>query len=235
MKSTLLLIPFIFYMMSCSKSNLSQTTSVELTTKMDSISYGMGVNMGASYKKQEFEIDSDLFIKGFLDRYSDDDAILDENEIRQMLRDYYQEVRMNKAENQKLLSEENKKKADLFLSENKNKDGVVTLSSGLQYRVIRQGHGENPNINQNVKVHYTGKKLDGTIFDSSVQKNKPAVFGLRNVIKGWTEALQKMKVGGKWELFIPPALGYGSRGSGGKIGPNELLMFEVELLEIIGN
>ena len=139
------------------------------------------------------------------------------------------------AEKQNLLAEENQKKSDTFLKKNKTADGVIELSSGLQYKVIRSGSGASPTVNESVKVHYTGKHLDGTVFDRSVKKNEPAILSVRSHIKGWTEALQIMKAGAKWELYIPPALAYGRRGSGGKIGPNELLIFEVELIDIIAN
>ena len=126
-------------------------------------------------------------------------------------------------------------KSDQFLKENKIKDGVIELESGLQYKVIRTGSGESPTVNESVKIHYIGKHLDGTVFDSSVENNVPSELSLRSVMKGWKEALQLMKVGAKWELYVPPALAYGRRGSGGKIGPNELLVFELELIDVVSN
>ena len=115
------------------------------------------------------------------------------------------------------------------------KSDIIELESGLQYKKLRSGSGSNPNINETVLVHYTGKTMDGTIFDSSRERDEPAEFSLRSVIKGWTEALQLMKTGDNWEIYIPPKLGYGRRGSGGKIGPNEVLIFDVELVKIIKN
>ena len=231
-----LLIPILFFtFISCSKKYTNDTNSVELSTKMDSISYGMGVNLGSSYKRQDFDIDPDLFFDGFLANYDNKESLLTENDTRQMLRDYYMEVRMNKSEKQKILSEQNKLKSDQFLKKNKIKDGVIELESGLQYKVIRTGSGKSPTVNESVKVHYIGKYLDGTVFDSSVEKNVPSELSLRSVMKGWTEALQLMRVGAKWELYVPPALAYGRRGSGGKIGPNELLVFELELIDVVSN
>lgn len=200
---------------------------------MDSISYGMGVNLGSSYKRQDFDIDTDLFYDGFVSSYDGKESLLAEYDMQKMLRDYYMEVRMNKSEQLKISAEQNKEKSDQFLKENKTANGIVELSSGLQYKVIRAGSGASPTVNESVKVHYTGKHLDGTIFDSSVEKNEPAELNLRSVIKGWSEALQLMKVGAKWKLYVPPELAYGRRGSGGKIGPNELLVFEVELIDIV--
>ena len=235
MKPIYLFPILLLYNLSCSKSKISEASPVELITKMDSISYGMGVNLGSSYKRQNFDIDSDLFFNGFVISYNENEPLLTENDTRQMLRDYYKSVRMNKAEQQNILAEENQKKCDTFLKRNKTENGVIELSSGLQYKVIHTGVGAKPTVNENVKVHYTGKHLDGTVFDSSVDRNEPAIMSLRSVIKGWAEALQIMEVGAKWELYVPPTLAYGRRGSGGKIGPNELLIFEVELLDIIAN
>ena len=235
MKPIYLFPILLLYTLSCSKLKISEADPVELNTKMDSISYGMGVNLGSSYKGQDFDIDSDLFFNGFVTSYNEQESLLTENDIRQMLRDYYKTVRMNKSEKQNLLAEENQKKSDTFLKKNKIADGVIELSSGLQYRVIRSGSGASPTVNENVKVHYTGKHLDGTVFDRSVKKNEPAILSVRSHIKGWTEALQIMKAGAKWELYVPPALAYGRRGSGGKIGPNELLVIQVELIDIVSN
>ncbi len=235
MKRIFLIPILLFTGISCSKNSSSDSGSVDLTTKMDSISYGMGVNLGSSYKRQEFDINPDLFYDGFVTSYKGEDPKLSENDTRQMLRDYYMEVRMNKSEQQKVLAEQNKSKSEKFLEKNKTKKGVVELPSGLQYRVLRSGSGKSPNVNESVKVHYTGKHLDNTIFDSSTDNEEPIEFSLRSVVKGLSEGLQLMKVGAKWELFIPPELGYGRRGSGGKIGPNECLIFEVELIDIVSN
>ena len=235
MKPIYLFPILLFYSLSCSKSKISETGSVKLSTKMDSISYGMGVNLGSSYNRQDFDIDPDLFFSGFVTSYNDQESLLTENDTRQMLRDYYKSVRMNKSKQQNLLAEENQKNGAKFLKKNKTKNGVIELSSGLQYRVIRAGSGASPTVNDAVKVHYTGKHLDGTVFDSSVERKEPAIMSLRSVIKGWAEALQIMRAGDKWELYVPHTLAYGRRGSGGKIGPNELLIFEVELIDIVVN
>ena len=235
MKPIYLFPILLLYTLSCSKLKISEADPVELNTKMDSISYGMGVNLGSSYKRQDFDIDSDLFFIGFATSYNEQESLLTENDTRQILRDYYKTIRMNKSEQQKLLAEKNQKKSDTFLKTNKNANGVIELSSGLQYRVIRSGSGASPTVNENVKVHYTGKHLDGTVFDRSVKKNEPAILSVRSEIKGWMEALQLMNSGAKWELYVPPELAYGSRGSCGKIGPNELLIFEVELIDIVAN
>jgi FKBP-type peptidyl-prolyl cis-trans isomerase len=129
-------------------------------------------------------------------------------------------------------TKDNLSKANAYLEENKKKEGVVALPSGLQYKVIKQGTGAQPKLSSEVKVHYEGKLVNGKIFDSSIKRGEPVSFPVSGVIKGWTEALQRMKVGDKWMLFIPPGLAYGERGAGGDIGPNELLIFEVELLDV---
>ncbi|MBH49511.1 MAG: hypothetical protein CMG69_02010 [Candidatus Marinimicrobia bacterium] len=235
MYKTLYIFVIVSIFISCSKNTRINSRSINLNTKVDSISYGMGVNLGSSYKRQEFDINPELFFNGFMDSYKEEASQLSEDETRQMLRDYYMEVRMNKSEQQKILSEKNNEKSNQFLNKNKTKKDVTELPSGLQYKIIRSGSGESPDVNGSVKVHYIGKRLDGTVFDSSTEKDEPVEFSLRSLIKGWSEGLQLMKVGAKWELYIPPELGYGRRGSGGKIGPNECLIFEVELIDIISN
>ena len=235
MKTIYNIIFILFCVLSCTKDNSDHSTTVSLNTKMDSVSYGLGVNLGTQYKNQEFHIDTNLFYDGFITSYSGEKSLINEGKYQQMLRDYYMEVRTKKSEQQKILTEENKVKSENFLSNNKSKSGVIELERGLQYKIIRSGTGESPTVNETVKVHYIGKKMDGTVFDSSREKSEPIEFSLRSVIKGWTEALQLMRVGSHWELYIPPGLGYGRRGSGGKIGPNEVLIFDVELIDIVQN
>ena len=236
MKKNIYITFIVFYLVSCANNSESkQNKDITINTKMDSISYGMGVNLGTAYKNQEFDIDTDLFHSGFIQSYNGENVLISDSETQKMLRDYYMEVRMEKSERQKLLSEENKIKSEKFLEENKLKSDIIELESGLQYKILKSGSGSSPNINETVLVHYTGKTMDGTIFDSSRERDEPAEFSLRSVIKGWTEALQLMKTGDNWEIYIPPKLGYGRRGSGGKIGPNEVLIFDVELVKIIKN
>jgi len=168
----------------------------------------------------------------FRAKYTGGETQIDEDQMRKVLTAFRTELRDKQQEVAQMKSESNKQAGEEFLAKNRSNDGVVETESGLQYKVIQSADGPSPTINDKVKVHYTGKLLDGTVFDSSVERGQPASFRLNGVIKGWTEALQLMRVGEKWELYIPGELAYGERGSGGKIGPNELLIFEVELLGI---
>ena len=170
-------------------------------------------------------IDVDSFVKAFNDVMNNNALSIEPQEANQILQDYFskqQEEMLNK----------NIEEGKTFLAENSKKEGVTTLPSGLQYEVITEGSGDKPKATDSVKCHYHGTLLDGTVFDSSVQRGQPAVFGVNQVIKGWVEALQLMSVGSKWKLFIPSNLAYGEQGAGSSIEPNSTLIFEVELLGI---
>lgn len=203
-----------------------------LKTSKDTLSYSLGLQMGENFKLGADEIDMDAFMKGFRDGMDDKENLLDKTQMNESVSKFQQTMRVKFNENQKKLAEENLSKGEAFLAENKNKEGVVTLPSGLQYKVIQAGSGPSPKATDQVTVHYRGKLLDGTQFDSSFDRGQPATFGVNQVIKGWTEALQLMQPGAKWELYIPAELAYGSRGAGHAIPPNSTLVFEVELLEI---
>ncbi|MDY6993172.1 MAG: FKBP-type peptidyl-prolyl cis-trans isomerase, partial [Pseudomonadota bacterium] len=181
---------------------------------------------------QEIDINLDILIRGMSDALGDKEPLLSEEEINKVLTNFQRERIAKQAQQRKQAAEENMKKSEAFLAENKAKEGVKTLESGLQYKVVTPGEGEPPKATDKVTVHYKGTLIDGTEFDSSYQRGKPASFAVNRVIKGWTEALQLMKPGAKWQLFIPPQLAYGERGAPGKIGPNETLLFEVELLAV---
>jgi FKBP-type peptidyl-prolyl cis-trans isomerase FklB len=195
-------------------------------------SYGLGLNMGRSLKADGVDVDLETFLQGIRDgaqgakpRYSD--------HLIQTAMVQFQHVMQAKQERQAASAgEKNAREGQAFLAKNKTKEGVQTTASGLQYEVLRAGNGATPKASDTVKVHYEGRLLDGTVFDSSIKRNQPAVFPVRGVIRGWTEALQLMKVGDKWRLFVPGDLGYGARGAGGAIGPNTVLTFDVELLGI---
>jgi FKBP-type peptidyl-prolyl cis-trans isomerase len=206
-----------------------------LKTQKERLSYSIGVNAGKSLKSMEINLDLELVIQALRDAYSGSKLLMSEEEIRNVLIAYQKERLEKQAEATKLLAEKNKKEGDAFLAENKTKEGVVTLASGLQYKIIKAGEGNKPNDGDTVRVHYRGTLIDGTEFDSSFRRGKPASFRLGNVIAGWTEALKLMPVGSKWQLFIPPDLAYGTRGTGRAIGPNATLIFEVELLAIEPN
>ena len=201
-------------------------------TKKDKISYSIGVSIGRNMKMQGIELDQALFTKGVKDGLSTSKTLMSEKDIDSTMRALDEEMMAKMQEKQKITGEKNSKEGEAFLEENRNKEGVITLSSGLQYKIIKAGDGAKPTKEQTVICHYRGTLINGTEFDSSYKRGEPAEFPLNGVIKGWTEALQLMKVGAKWQLFIPANLAYGERGRPG-IPPNSTLVFEVELLEIV--
>ncbi|MFY0653296.1 MAG: FKBP-type peptidyl-prolyl cis-trans isomerase [Cyclobacteriaceae bacterium] len=194
--------------------------------ELEKISYSLGVNVGMSLKSQGLnEINTELFADALGDIFNQNDLKIDTQESAQLLNDHFTKLQ---AKQHSGAIEEGK----AFLEENKTKEGVVTLESGLQYKVINEGSGEKPTASSTVTTHYHGTTIDGDVFDSSVDRGTPASFPVNGVIAGWTEALQLMAVGSKWQLFVPSDLAYGERGAGGKIGPHTTLIFEVELLEV---
>src|SRR5437762_2318437 len=192
-------------------------------------SYCVGANWGNNLKRQEVDVDLEVLITGLRDAFAGHSAVSDE-QVREAMMTLNKEVRAKQEEKRKRLSEKNKQEGEKFLAENKTKPGVVALPSGLQYKVLTDGSGESPKPGDVVTVNYRGTLIDGTEFDSSYKRGQPATFSVTGVIKGWTEALEQMKPGAKWQLFIPSDLAYGERGSGPTIGPNATLQFEVELV-----
>lgn len=192
-------------------------------------SYCLGVNWANNLKRQDVDIDLELLIKGLKDATAGN-AGFTEEEIRESIMALNKEVRAHQEEKRKQQGEKNKQDGEKFLSDNKTKPGVITLPSGLQYKVLSEGKGDSPRSNDVVTVNYRGTLIDGTEFDSSYKRGQPATFGVGGVIKGWTEALQLMKPGSKWQLFVPGNLAYGEFGKGQQIGPNQTLLFEVELV-----
>ena len=196
-------------------------------------SYGIGLNMGRQMKQQGVEIDADWLARGLRDALAGGKTMLTDEEIQTAMQELQQKLMGEQQKKMAEMAETNVKEGGEFLAANKEKEGVITLPSGLQYKVLTEGSGAIPTAEDTVSVHYTGKLTDGSVFDSSVERGTPATFGVTGVIKGWVEALQLMKVGSKWELFIPSDLAYGPTGKGPVIGPNAVLVFEVELLEIV--
>jgi FKBP-type peptidyl-prolyl cis-trans isomerase FklB len=203
-----------------------------LKTEKDRISYSIGMDIGNNFKKQSLDIDPDILTKGIKDALSGSKPLMTEQETIETMTNLRKEVMAKQAEMMKEAGTQNKVKGDKFLAENKKKDGVITLSSGLQYKIINKGSGDSPKLTDEVSVNYRGTLIDGTEFDSSYRRGKPATFKVNAVISGWTEALQIMKPGSKWQLYIPSSLAYGERGAGRDIGPNAALIFDVELLSV---
>ena len=204
----------------------------ELKTDKEKISYSIGMDIGGSLKRGSVEVDPDLVAKGLKDSYGGGKTMLTEDQARQAIEDFQKTLMAKQAETMKILSEKNKADGERFLAENAKKEGVKVLPSGLQYKVIAPGTGKSPTTADTVTTHYRGTLIDGTEFDSSHKRGQPATFPVSGVIPGWTEALQLMKEGAKWQLFVPPGLAYGERGAGQVIGPNATLVFEVELLTV---
>jgi len=214
-----------------------------LKTQKDKASYAVGLNvgrnLGAQLHQQSVELDQAILLRGVKDALAGGKTLLTDDEVKAVLTQLQTEVRTRqqekmKAEQEKMkvAAEGNKKEGEEFLAANKTKEGVVTLPSGLQYKILTEGTGPKPAAADTVSCNYRGTLLNGTEFDSSYKRGQPASFPVTGVIKGWTEALQLMPVGSKWQLFIPAELGYGDRGAGADIGPGATLIFEVELLSI---
>jgi FKBP-type peptidyl-prolyl cis-trans isomerase len=226
-----ILASFLFLLSNCG-SNSESGKSVTLENKKDSISYVIGTDMARSLIQIKDEIDLDKLVGGIKDQLDEKPLLVKKEDAQTMMREFSMQMRKKQMEANKASASNNQEKGMKFLEENKQKQGVVTTQSGLQYFVLQQGNGPKPTRNDKVKVHYKGTPIDGTQFDSSYDRGQPASFQVTGVIKGWTEALLLMNVGSKYKLFIPSELAYGQRGAGQKIGPNEVLIFEVELLGI---
>ncbi len=198
----------------------------------DRASYGIGLNLGRNMLNQGVAINVDFIAQGLRDAVAGSTALLNEEEIQTALQELQQRVQQEQQVKFAAMAESNMKDGEAFLTANAGKEGVVGRPSGLQYKVVTEGDGPMPSTSDTVRVHYEGRLIDGTVFDSSIQRGTPAEFAINGVIQGWVEALPLMKVGSKWQLYIPSELAYKDRGQG-KIGPNSVLIFDVELLEIV--
>ena len=233
MKKISVLVATVIVAMSASFTSCDSHKSASLKTAVDSASYAIGINTGANYRTNlktlpGGEANIDDLIAGFIQAIKGDSAAMKmtPETAQQYLQTYFVEASAKEAA-------QNKEAGEKCLAENKTKEGVITTESGLQYKVEKEGTGEKPTAADRVKVHYTGTLLDGTKFDSSVDRGEPAEFGVSQVIRGWTEGLQIMPAGSKYIFWIPSDLAYGERGAGQDIKPNSVLKFEVELLEVI--
>lgn len=194
---------------------------------MDKISYALGLSIANNFLSSGIKnVNIETFLKGFQDVMDEKPIEMSYEEAQQVMNDYFSNLQAERLEL-------NLKAGKEFLAANKERAGVVELPSGLQYEIIKEGNGAKPKATDQVKCHYHGTLINGTVFDSSVERGEPATFGVNQVIPGWVEALQLMPVGSKWRLFIPPYLAYGERGAGQSIEPNSTLIFEVEILDIV--
>src|SRR5437660_235443 len=203
-----------------------------LKTQKEKVSYALGANLGMNLHKQSVEVDTTIVLRGLKDALAGGKLLLTDDEAKAALTQLQTDLRNKQMEKMKEAMDLNKKAGTEFLEANKAKEGVVTLPSGLQYKILTEGTGPKPTAADTVSCNYRGTLLDGTEFDSSYKRGQPASFPVTGVIKGWTEALQLMPVGSKWQLFVPSDLAYGDRGAGADIGPGATLVFEVELMSI---
>lgn len=205
----------------------------KLKTLKDSASYSIGISIGKNMKKQDVDVDPAILASGLRDAIGDKKAILSDEDIQKVMNSFQADIMKKQQEKAVASSGDNKKKGVAFLEENKKKEGVKVTASGLQYKVLKTGTGKQPVATSTVKTHYKGTLIDGKEFDSSYKRNEPAEFPVSNVIKGWTEALQLMHEGDKWELYVPSELAYGDQGAGADIPPGSTLIFEVELISVV--
>jgi FKBP-type peptidyl-prolyl cis-trans isomerase FklB len=204
----------------------------DLDSQKKKVSYAIGLDIGQNFKARAIDVDMDILIQGLRDAQGTGKPMLTSEEIQKVMTQFQQDMMKVEQEKRMAQGQGNKAQEEAFLKENAQKPGIKVTASGLQYKVLRAGSGPMPKESDTVKVHYRGTLLNGSEFDSSYKHNEPAVFPLKGVIKGWTEALQLMKVGSKWQIFLPSSLAYGEQGAGQVIGPNATLIFEVELLAI---
>jgi len=233
-KTLAALVALAVLVVGCDKAPTEKTTEappLELNTQEKKLSYIFGQNIGSQFKNETMKIDVDVFAMGVKDAVNDVEPKLAEAEVMEALQKFQEEKMAEQQKSFDEASEKNIAEGEAFMTENAKQEGVVTLDSGLQYKIIEEGEGAVPTENSTVEVHYKGTLIDGTEFDSSFKRGVPATFGVTQVIPGWTEALMLMKEGAKWELYIPPSLAYGPGGAGGLIGPEQTLIFEVELLK----
>jgi len=231
MRKTNLILLISFLILGTSIYGQTKTNKTKpMTTKLDSISYVLGQEVGGYYLSQEIIVNTDEFTQGFIDAFNKTSAI-DPATKEKIIQQFQVEQQAKQQVKTAQKSGENKAKGAAFLEANKKKEGVFATPTGLQYKIVKQGEGEHPKPTDVVKVHYHGTLIDGTVFDSSVQRNEPATFPLNRVIPGWTEGVQLMTKGAKYIFYIPSNLAYGDRETG-SIAPGSTLVFEVELLEI---
>ncbi len=227
-----ILLACMFFVPSITWAEDKKDDTMELKTFQEKLGYSMGLDVGNYFKGIDGEINFDALLRGLEDAFQGKDPILSAEEIASVQKEFGEKMQARQEENLKKMKEENKKLGDTYLEENKKKEGVMTTESGLQYQMVEKGDGPKPKATDKVKVDYVGTLIDGTEFDNSIKRGEPVVFGVDQVIPGWSEALQLMDVGSKYRLVIPPELAYGEKGAPPVIEPNSVLVFEVSLLAI---
>lgn len=231
-KIVLILVAVLIISALCFGEVQKTVKKIKFKDQREKLSYSIGLDIGKNLKKQEIDINTKLLLKGLTDALSGTTPSLTEEEIKEVFTTFQKAMETKQNEKKLKLAEKNKTEGEAFLVANKTKEGVVTLPSGLQYKELTPGKGPSPIATDTVTVNYQGTLIDGTEFDSSYKRGQPLKIGVSGVIPAWTEALQLMKVGAKWQLFIPANLAYGTQGAGQVIGPDAVLIFEVELLGI---
>ena len=208
------------------------TDTPELKTDMDKLSYSIGSDLGKNFKRQGIDVNAAIMAKGIQDGMTGGTLLLTEQQMKDVLNKFQKDLMAKRTAEFNKKADENKAKGEAFLSQNKSKPGVITLADGLQYKIVKSSTGEKPAKEDTVTVEYTGRLINGEVFDSTDKTGKPATFKLSQVIPGWTEALQLMPAGSTWEVYVPANLAYGSRSVGGPIGPNEALIFNIHLISV---
>lgn len=211
---------------------MAATDATSLSTDTDKLSYSIGADLGKNFKTQGIDINPTALAKGMQDGMGTGSLALTEQQMKDVLNKFQKDLMAKRTAEFNKKAEENKTQGETFLAENKSKPGVVTLPSGLQYKILETGTGTKPSKSDTVTVEYTGRLINGTVFDSTDKSGKPATFQVSQVIPGWTEALQLMPAGSTWEVYVPAGLAYGSRSVGGPIGPNEALIFKIHLISV---
>jgi FKBP-type peptidyl-prolyl cis-trans isomerase FklB len=222
----------VMFVAGCATEEAKITPELKLDTPKSRISYTIGVNIGQDFKTQKMDVDTDVLLMGLKDSLAGKELRLTEEEMVAEIQTFQQEMQTKMAAEMEKAVAKNQTEGEAFLAENAQQEGVVVTESGLQYKVIEVGEGDSPGAADVATVHYRGTLIDGTQFDSSYDRGQPATFPVGGVIAGWTEALQMMKPGAKWQLVIPAVLAYGERGAGQDIGPNATLIFDVELISV---
>ena len=219
-------------LVACNESADSKSDAVvELESEAQKVSYIMGINIGSQINTDDLDFDMATFNMGVKDAFSGTEPRLSEEEVRTVIDGFQARITAKQEDAAKVAGDNNLKEGEAFLAEKAKSEDVVVLESGLHYKIIKEGSGKSPTPEDTVEVHYSGTLIDGTEFDSSYKRGMPAQFGVTQVIPAWVEALQLMKEGAKWELYVPSSLAYGPGGTGGAIGPNQTLIFEVALLK----